>query len=94
MCLCGRLSLSASNVVRFAGNPRGVGGSEVNDGGGNVIGLADATKDGLVAKGPEEINQSLRMNGVGFGRARVEGVNADPACAEFLGEGARQAIDR
>lgn len=80
------------DVVGFAGDPGGVVGGEVDGGGGDVVGAADAAERGDGG----DCLLALRDGGVGeaFGldETGVDGVDADAAGAEFLGEGAGEAV--
>src|SRR6266567_4393804 len=93
--LC-RLTEAASDTQCFARDPPGIRRSEKDRGGSDVLGLADAAKRSLrfnafakIALVEARCAHSLR-----FHHAGIDGVNADFARPQFLGQRPGDGVDR
>ena len=94
-CLLG-LTKAARDTKRFARDPRGVGRSEKDRSGSNVLGLANATERRLCFNAFAKIAlvEAGGAHPLGYHHPGVDGIDADFARTELLGQCSGDGIDR
>src|SRR6478735_3677123 len=90
------LTKTSRNTKRFACDPRGIGRSKKDCGGSDVIGLADAAEWCLCFNAFAKIAlvETGCAHSFRFYHARIDGVDADFARTEFLGQRSGDGVDR
>src|SRR5882724_3628412 len=91
-----RLAKTSRDTKRFARDPRGIGRSKKDRGGSDVIGLADAAEWCLCFNAFAKIAlvETGCAHSLCFYHARIDGVDADFARTEFLGQRSGDGVDR
>src|SRR5580658_2395994 len=86
---------AAGDGENFAGHVFGVGRSEIDGSGGDVVGLADEAQRGLRLNKFAEItfHEACGVDAFGLDHPGVDGIDADLARAEFLGKRAGDDVD-
>lgn len=89
------LENAAGDANGFTGEIFRVRGSEINSGRRNVIGLADAGPGRLRLDPLAKISfvETGRVNAFGLNHAGIDGVHANLAWAQFLGQDAGYGVD-
>src|SRR6266481_6727325 len=90
------LTKTSRNTKRFACDPRGIRGSEKDCGRSDVAGLTNATEWRLRFNAFAKIAliETGCAHAFGFDKAGIDGVDANFARTEFLGQRSGDSVDR